>query len=337
MSEINTKLIPVNDIADATMALRKVETGAQSFQELVDSIKTHGILQPIIVRPTPPDMSDKPFVLVDGLHRLTAARAAGLEFIPASIMNLSEIEAMTAQIITNSQRVATKNAEYAKQLLRILSLNPLMTMLELANMISRSESYVSQLLSLPNLPESVQTLVNEGRIKLVNAFQLAKLKDNHDAVMRLLDQAIEKPFAEFAPVVKKEMEEISKARREGREVSTVHQFVAIPHIRKVSELREAAETGGDLANQLNDSGLTDPIDVAKFTLNWALSLDPKTLEAAEQKWNAAEETKRLRKEEAAKKRAEARAKEAAEIAADAAEGSDVGQRDPNATTEEAPL
>lgn len=104
MSKSNFKLIPVGEIKVSLTNPRK-HFDDSTLTELSESIKEHGVLQPILVRPIPPlDTEKVKYELVCGERRFRASKLAGLTEIPAMVKELTHIEAFEAQILENLQR-----------------------------------------------------------------------------------------------------------------------------------------------------------------------------------------------------------------------------------------
>lgn len=316
MASENGKLdmIPVNLIRENPVALRAVNKKSEKYIGLVDSIKQKGILNPIVVREMiDPETKKTFYAVIDGLHRYTASLDAGLKEIPCYIKDLQESEILEAQIIANVHKVETRAAEYAKQLQRILVQNPLLTGSELAAKLGKSPTWLSQILNLNRIKDQkIQELINEGKIKLSNAFFLTKLPE--EEMPNFVDRAMTQSPAEFIPTVNQRAKEIKDAKRKGKDVAP-EEFVAVPHLRKLKEVKEEKESykvGTALIQQLN---LTTPMDAWKIAVDWMLQVDPKSVEIRKAQ---DEERKRQKEEEKVKKQQERtaqRAKEAAERAA----------------------
>lgn len=128
------------------------------LSELSDSIKQNGILQPLLVR----KKGDK-YEIVAGERRYQAAKLAGLEEVPVIIKDISDAEVFKLALIENLQRADLSPLEEArgyKQLIKERSL----TQDEVAKLVSKSRSAVTNTLRLLDLPEEVQQFVEDGLI-----------------------------------------------------------------------------------------------------------------------------------------------------------------------------
>jgi ParB family chromosome partitioning protein len=144
-----------------------------TLEELANSIKEHGIIQPIIVK-----KSIKGYELVAGERRTRAARLAGLKTIPAIIKDFNDVEMMEIALIENIERENLNPIEEAKAYENIIKINNI-TQEELAHKFSKSRSYITNMLGLLNLPESTIKLVEKKELSMGHARALSKLEDEN--------------------------------------------------------------------------------------------------------------------------------------------------------------
>jgi len=170
--------------------------------ELTQSIRQHGVIQPIVVR----QHSGGQYELVAGERRLRAAKLAGLEVIPAIIGDFSDKQVMELAVVENLQREDLNPIEEALAYQTLLEEFGL-TQEALAGRIGKSRPYVSNTVRLLNLPEAVQTMVAEGALSAGHARPLLSL----DTVSSQL-QIAEKIAAEGLSV--RESEKLVQAQRE---------------------------------------------------------------------------------------------------------------------------
>ena len=148
----------------------------ESLNELANSIKEHGVFQPIIVK-----QSTKGYVIVSGERRYRAAKLAGLLNIPAVVRNYSSSKMAEISLVENLQREDLSPIEEAKAYEVIIKdLN--ITQNELANKIGKSRSYVTNIIGLLKLPNEVQELLLEKKITMGHARTLSKLKDEEKMI-----------------------------------------------------------------------------------------------------------------------------------------------------------
>jgi ParB family transcriptional regulator, chromosome partitioning protein len=147
----------------------------ESLQELADSIRAQGIVQPIVVRP-----EGKHFELVAGERRWRAAQLAGLQKIPAVIRELDSKSAAAIALIENIQREDLNPLEEAQAFLRLIEEFDL-THQQVADSVGRSRATVSNLLRLLDLAEPVKQQVNKGLLNMGHARALLALI-RHDQI-----------------------------------------------------------------------------------------------------------------------------------------------------------
>lgn len=143
------------------------------LEELAESIKEHGVIQPIIVK-----KSIKGYELVAGERRTRAARLAGLTTIPAIIKEFNDLEMMEIALIENIERENLNPIEEAKAYDNILKINNI-TQEELARKFSKSRSYITNMLGLLNLPNATIELVEKKELSMGHARALSKLEDEN--------------------------------------------------------------------------------------------------------------------------------------------------------------
>jgi ParB family chromosome partitioning protein len=140
------------------------------IRELAASIREVGILQPLVVRPTPGG-----FELIAGERRLRAAKEAGLERVPVLIRQAAEDESMELALVENLQRENLSPLETAAAYQALMDGFGL-TRERLARRLGKSRAAVTNTLRLVQLPESIQALLNEGKLSEGHARALLGLE-----------------------------------------------------------------------------------------------------------------------------------------------------------------
>lgn len=141
-----------------------------SLNELAESIKTQGIMQPILAR----ELSKGEYEIIAGERRWRAARLAGLTQVPVLVRDVADNAALTMAIIENIQREDLNPLEEAAGIQRLIDEFE-MTHQTAADAVGRSRSAASNLLRLLKLPEAVQTLLNENKLDMGHARSLLAL------------------------------------------------------------------------------------------------------------------------------------------------------------------
>ncbi len=175
--------IPLTEIRSNPYQPRK-EFDEQSLREFADSIKEHGVIQPIIVK-----KSIKGYEIIAGERRTRASKMAGKDTIPAIIRDFTDQEMMEIALIENIQREDLNPIEEAEALAKIIESNN-MTQEEAAKKFGKSRSYITNILGLLSLPETTKKYVREGKISMGHARVLSKLSDP-DQINELANLIIE--------------------------------------------------------------------------------------------------------------------------------------------------
>ena len=142
------------------------------LDELSDSIRQHGVMQPVVVRQTV-----RGYELIAGERRWRAIQRAGITEIPAIIRDLDDQQVAALALIENIQREQLTAIEQARALARMRDQFS-MDQTALATMISSSRSNVANLLRLLNLAQGVQTMLEDGRLEMGHARALLPLPEN---------------------------------------------------------------------------------------------------------------------------------------------------------------
>jgi ParB family transcriptional regulator, chromosome partitioning protein len=140
-------------------------------EELAASIRSKGILQPVLVRRKGPG-----YELIAGERRLRAARRAGLHSIPALVREAGDRELLEIALIENEQRVELNPIESARSYARIINEFAL-SQVELADVLGRDRSTVANLIRLLRLPDKVQKLVQDRALSMGHARALVAVED----------------------------------------------------------------------------------------------------------------------------------------------------------------
>ena len=162
--------ITLNDIQTNPYQPRK-EFSEEKITELANSIKEHGIIQPIIVRKSP----IIGYELLAGERRFRAAKLAGLTNIPAIIKELTDDEMIKQAIIENLQREDLNPIEEAQSYQYLIDKG--LTHKEIALTMGKSRPYITNSIRLLNLPSNIIEAVKEGNISQGHARLLINLSE----------------------------------------------------------------------------------------------------------------------------------------------------------------
>lgn len=183
---IVVKQIPLAQIGTNPDQPRKTFT-PDELNELATSIKEKGVLQPILLR----TVQNKPYTyeIVAGERRFRASKIAGLNEIPALVKSIDNNNAMEIALIENVQRenlTPIEEADAYKNLMECCDYE----LPDVAKLIGKSESYIRNMLRLTSLPESVQILVNEGRISASHARTIAVAQNPEELAHKIISDGL---------------------------------------------------------------------------------------------------------------------------------------------------
>ncbi len=152
-----------------------------ALQELADSIKAQGIMQPIVVREMPRGSGEQRFEIIAGERRWRAAQLAGLDVIPALLRNVPDEAVIAMALIENIQREDLNPMEEAIALERLQNEFEL-TQQEVADAVGKSRSTVANILRLNSLEIDVKTMLEHGDIDMGHARCLLSLAADEQLV-----------------------------------------------------------------------------------------------------------------------------------------------------------
>lgn len=151
----------------------RIRMRPEALQELADSIRVQGLVQPIVVRPVE-DAAGAAYELIAGERRWRAAQMAGLDRLPALIKPIPDQAAAAMSLIENIQREDLNPLEEANAFHRLIADFDL-THQQVADAVGRSRAAVSNYVRLLELTEPVRQLVNEGKLEMGHARALLSL------------------------------------------------------------------------------------------------------------------------------------------------------------------
>ncbi|MDQ0872256.1 ParB family chromosome partitioning protein [Paenibacillus sp. V4I3] len=234
-----------------------------SIRELADSIKEHGVIQPIIVRKVL-----KGFEIIAGERRFRASQVSGMPTIPAVERNFSDQQVMEIALIENVQREDLNAMEIAFAYQGIIDQFSL-TQEELSAKVGKSRSHIANFLRLLQLPDSIKQYVSRGTLSMGHARAIVGVKD--DKVKKeLAETTISKQWSV------RELEEAVKTLEETpgqeKERSKQKEKNRDPYINQAEDqLRDIYRTTVKIKNQ-QDKGKIELLYYSKDDLNRLLEL-----------------------------------------------------------------
>ncbi|GAA0598781.1 hypothetical protein GCM10009416_41180 [Craurococcus roseus] len=160
---------------------------AAPLQELAGSIREHGVLQPILVRPKPG--AEARYEIVGGERRWRAAQLAQLHEVPVVVRDLGDREAMAAALVENLQRQDLNALEEAEGYRRLVEEFEL-TQDALGQAVGKSRSHVANTMRLLALPDRVRELLRDGALSAGHARALLTAPDPEVLALQVVDRGL---------------------------------------------------------------------------------------------------------------------------------------------------
>jgi ParB family transcriptional regulator, chromosome partitioning protein len=168
----HVRLIPLEQIVPNPHQPRR-EFDEPALQELADSIRQHGILQPLLVR----QRGNERFELIAGERRHRAAKIAGLTHVPAIVQKFSDREQAEISLIENLQREDLSPVETARAFRTLINQFG-MTQKQIGERVGKTQSAISNLLRLLQLPEAILDSLDRGELQEGHARALLSIEDD---------------------------------------------------------------------------------------------------------------------------------------------------------------
>lgn len=176
--------LPLEQLQAGKFQPRRIFT-QDMLDDLISSIKTKGVLQPLLVR----QIGNNRFEIIAGERRWRASKAAGLTEVPVIIKNFNDEETLEVSLIENLQRQDLNPLEEAQGYQRLLD-EFHRTQEELAKVVGKSRSYVANMLRLLDLPEGVKTYLDNRQITVGHARALLNAKSPEKLVKKVVEQGL---------------------------------------------------------------------------------------------------------------------------------------------------
>ncbi len=170
LSQQESRVIPVNSIVFSPFQARRVFNDSD-LAELAQSIREHGILQPVLVRPFM-----KGFELIAGERRVRAAKIVGMELVPAVVVEMDDAEVAMAGLVENLQREDLNALEEAEGYRRLIDEFGF-TQEALAQRLGKSQPTIANKIRLLRLPERIRDAISQEIITERHARALLQIRD----------------------------------------------------------------------------------------------------------------------------------------------------------------
>jgi ParB family chromosome partitioning protein len=204
--------IPVDLIRRGKYQPRR-DMDPEALQELADSIKAQGVMQPIVLRPTGPEH----YEIIAGERRWRATQMAGLDAIPALIREVPDEAAIAMALIENIQREDLNPIEEAIALQRLQQEFEL-TQQEVADAVGKSRSTITNLMRLMSLQDDVRTLLEHGDLEMGHGKALLGLAGDEQSVAARSVVSKGLSVRQTEALVRKQVADKSKPPREHRKL-----------------------------------------------------------------------------------------------------------------------
>ena len=184
--KINTNKISIKDINRNKLQPRKY-FDKSSLEELTNSIKEQGVIQPIVVRPD--KSSERKYEIVAGERRWLASQNAGLHEVPVVILDIDDSKSLEFAIVENVQRQDLNPIEEARGYIRLIN-DFNYNQEKLSKFIGKSRSYIANSLRLLSLPEEVLSMVEQGNLSAGHARSLIGLNNSADIAKKIIQKKL---------------------------------------------------------------------------------------------------------------------------------------------------
>ena len=184
--KIETNKVLIKDIIRSKFQPRKY-FNKQNLEELTNSIKEQGVIQPIVVRPD--KLNNGKYEIIAGERRWLASQNAGLHEVPVVILNINDVKSLELAIVENVQRQdlnAIEEASGYKKLIGEFNYNQE----KLSKFIGKSRSHIANSLRLLSLPKDVLLMVQEGSLSPGHARTLVGLNNSSDIAKRIIKKKL---------------------------------------------------------------------------------------------------------------------------------------------------
>ncbi|OZW61662.1 chromosome partitioning protein ParB [Staphylococcus aureus] len=181
------KQIDISDIKPNPYQPRKT-FDENHLNDLADSIKQYGILQPIVLRKTV-----QGYYIVVGERRFRASKIAGLKYVSAIIKDLTDEDMMELAVIENLQREDLNAIEEAESYQRLMT-DLKITQQEVAKRLSKLRPYIANMLRLLHLPKKIADMVKDGRLTSAHGRTLLAIKDEQQ-MLRLAKRVVKEKWS----------------------------------------------------------------------------------------------------------------------------------------------
>ena len=232
--------LKINDIEPNRAQPRK-SFDEEALEELANSISTHGVIQPLLVRP----LADGGYQLIAGERRWRASRMAGLTEVPVVIREMSDSEAMELALVENLQREDLNPIEEAQGLALLMETYGL-TQEQAAKRVGKSRPAVANSMRLLSLPQEVLAMVERGELSAGHARTILAL-ENAGQITALANEIIKKNLSvrETERAVKALLKGDAKKEKRAKKRDTYYDEVELAVSQSLGRKAKVSLSGGN--------------------------------------------------------------------------------------------
>ena len=187
----SSKKIDVNKVSIKDLTRNKLQPrkhfDKESLEELTNSIKEQGVIQPIVVRPN--KLLEGKYEIIAGERRWLASQNAGLHEVPVVILNVDDVKSLEFAIVENIQRQDLNSIEEARGYRRLVD-DFNYNQEKLSQFIGKSRSYIANSLRLLSLPDDVLLMVERGNLSAGHARTLIGLNNSVDIAKKIIQKEL---------------------------------------------------------------------------------------------------------------------------------------------------
>ncbi|GAC87795.1 chromosome partitioning nuclease protein ParB [Gluconobacter thailandicus F149-1 = NBRC 100600] len=214
--------LPIDVLEPSPFQPRR-DMNPERLEELANSIRSRGVLQPLLVRPDP--ANPERYQIIAGERRWRASQLAGLHSVPVHVRQLDDTDAMAAALVENLQRADLNPIEEAEGLQRLIN-DYTLTQEELAGAVGKSRPHITNTMRLLNLPAEVRAHVRQGELTAGHARALLGHPDPAAAARIVLEKGLNVRQTEALVAEKSEKKPASKSRRDA-EIVQIEEDLAL--------------------------------------------------------------------------------------------------------------
>ncbi|WP_317215425.1 ParB/RepB/Spo0J family partition protein [Gluconobacter sp. GP1] len=214
--------LPV-DVLEPSPFQPRQDMNPERLEELANSIRSRGVLQPLLVRPDP--SNPERYQIIAGERRWRASQLAGLHSVPVHVRQLDDTDAMAAALVENLQRADLNPIEEAEGLQRLIT-DYTLTQEELAGAVGKSRPHITNTMRLLNLPPEIRAHVRRGELSAGHARALLSHPDPLAAAKTVLEKGLNVRQTEALVAEKSEKKAVQKKRRDA-EIVQIEEDLAL--------------------------------------------------------------------------------------------------------------